>query len=88
MDNPKANEKKYGVQRKTLKALGDLKNVLESRTVITQLKQLADDELAHYVNLILDLPDEHPNWGQNIAALIGAAKTHRTYSELYTIKEK
>lgn len=89
MDNLKSNEeKKYGVQRKTLKALGDLKNVLESRTVLIQLKAIADSDLAAVVTQILDLPDDHPNWEHNIAALIGQARTHRSYSELYTIKEK
>ena len=90
MDNQKGNEpeKKYGIQRKTVKALGDLKNVLESRTVLIQLRQLADNDLAATLSQILDLPDDHPNWEHNIAALIGQARTHRSYSELYTIKEK
>ena len=78
----------YGIQRKTIKALGDLKNVLESRTVITQLKDLADRELSEVLQQILDLPDDHPNWEHNIATLIGQARVHRSYSELYTIKEK
>ena len=81
-------DKKYGVQRKTLKALGDLKNVLESRNTIAQLKAIADDDLAGIVTQILDLPDDHPNWEHNIAVLVGQARVHRSYSELYTIKEK
>jgi len=89
MDNPSNEpEKKYGVQRKTIKALGDLKNVLESRTVLIQLKQIADNDLAAVVNQILELPDDHPNWEHNIATLIGQARVHKSYSELYTIKEK
>ncbi len=90
MDKPnEANKsKKYGVQRKTLSAMGDLKNVLESRTVLTKLKELADAELANSLTQILDLPEEHPNWEHNIAVLIGQARVHRTYSELYTITEK
>lgn len=90
MDNPKSNEpeQKYGIQRKTLKALGDMKSVIESRLVLQQLKSLADADLASSLKLILDLPDDHPKWEHTVATLIGQARTHRSYSELYTIKEK
>ncbi len=87
MDNSN-EDKKYGGQRKTLTALGDLKKTLESRNVLQELKSIADSDLAATLNQILDFPDDHPKWEYNIAALIGQAKTHRSYSELYTIKEK
>jgi len=83
-----SKDKKYGVQRKTLKALGDLKNVLESRNVIDQLKTLAENDLLATMNQILDLPEDHANWEHNIAVLVGEARVHRSYMELYTIKEK
>lgn len=86
MDN--SDNKQYGVQRKTIKAMDGLKSVLESATVISQLKALVNEELAQTMTRILDLPDDHPNWEHNIAVLIGQARTHRSYSELYTIKEK
>lgn len=83
---PSVND--YHVQRKLLAAFEGLDKVLEERNIMNQLKQIADMELALTITQILELPDDHPNWENNIATLIGTARAHRAYSEIYTIKEK
>jgi len=87
MDN-QSNQKKYSIQRKLLKAFGDQEKVLESRNQLEPLRDMAHEEFMSIVSLILELPSETPNWQHNIAALIGQARTHRVYRELFTIKEK
>ena len=88
MDNQAQSDPIYGIQRKTLNVFNDLKDAIESKETIRKLKELSDKELANSFTKILDLPEDHPNWEHNIAVLIGAARVHRSYSELYTIKEK
>lgn len=80
--------KQFGVQRKLLKAFGDLPKVLESRNQLEPLRKLADEEFMSVIAQILELPSEAPNWAHNIATLIGTARAHRSYREIFTIKEK
>ena len=82
------NKPKYGIVNKLVKALGSEAKVLESRTTITLLKDVADKEFLSLVFQILEMPADTPNWHHNIATLIGTARAHRSYSEIFTIKEK
>ena len=84
----KQDDPKYGIQRKLIKALGDQAKVLESRNLLEPLRDMAHEEFMSIIANILELPSETPNWQHNIAVLIGTARAHRSYRDIFTIKEK
>ena len=85
----KAHEgKNWHVVGKLVKTFQGIDKVLEERELIHQLKDLASKEYEDTISEILRAPEDHPDWHNNIAMLIGAARVHRSYRDIFTIKEK
>lgn len=84
-DSPYAS---WHVIGKLVKAFGGLPKVLEERQMLTQLRDLCQKEETDAINEILNTDMGTPNWENKIATLIGAARVHRSYREIFTIKEK
>lgn len=86
--NQDKDGKHWHVIGKLTKAFNGVDKVLEEREIINGLRDLADKEYQSVVAEILQAPTDVPNWEQNIAMLIGAARVHRSYRDIFTIKEK
>ena len=82
------SSKDWHVITKLIKAFGGMTAVLEDRDIITQLHDLALQEERDAIDAILNAPMDNPNWPNQIAMLIGAARVSRSYREIFTIKEK
>lgn len=82
------SEKQYSIMSPLIHAMGGQAKVLESRDVLILLKDMVEKDLQSCFKRILDEPTDVPQWQDQIALLIGEAKTYQKYKELFTIKEK
>jgi hypothetical protein len=80
--------KQVGIATKLLKQFGTMESVLESQDVFSKLRELSEKELQACMKQILADPQGTPEWASKIATLIGEARVHNRYVELFTIKEK
>lgn len=79
----------HGVMKtKLINAMGGEAQAQESRETFDKLKDLAQKEFDSTVSQILDEPKTSITWEHQIAMLIGAARVHRQYRDMFTIKEK
>lgn len=81
-------KQKYGIMMQLIQVMGGESKVLESRDLINKLHAMIDKDLQSCFKRILDEPTDVPQWQDQIALLIGEAKTYQKYKELFTIKEK
>ena len=84
----KSDKNQWHIIGKLVKAFKGVDKVLEERQMITQLHDLAEKEEQAVITELLKAPMDVPNWEHNVAMLIGAARVHRSYREIFTIKEK
>lgn len=88
MKETSPQDKKYGIMKPLLEAMGGEAKVLESQHVIQQMKEMIDKDIASIMVKILAQPTDVPNWQDQIALLLGEAKAYIKQQERFTIKER